>query len=168
MNTFDQLQMLYKSTQIQKDPYNRNQIGFYTFSQFQFSNFRCPSYPNLPSGCTRTTDPNDVCCQIPFCPSQAPNPVTYSPQFPYTGAPTLAPSPYTGVPTLTPSPTPYTGQPTPKPTPYTGVPTLAPFATTPKYQVPTLPQGVIVGGSPSPNPQLGFTNAPSSEYNIFL
>ncbi|XP_076111945.1 uncharacterized protein LOC143080130 isoform X2 [Mytilus galloprovincialis] len=122
---------------------------------------RCPSYPNLPSGCTRTTDPNDVCCQIPFCPSQAPNPVTYSPQFPYTGAPTLAPSPYTGVPTLTPSPTPYTGQPTPKPTPYTGVPTLAPFATTPKYQVPTLPQGVIVGGSPSPNPQLGFTNAPS-------
>ena len=114
---------------------------------------RCPTYPNLPVGCTSQTDPNDPCCQIPVCPSPKPQ-YTVSP-IPYTGSPT----PYHGPPT--PSPTPYTGAPTAAPTPYTGAPTPAP---TPKYPVNPLPNyGVIQGGRPSPSPNSPFTPEPSSK-----
>ncbi|XP_076111939.1 uncharacterized protein LOC143080127 isoform X2 [Mytilus galloprovincialis] len=107
---------------------------------------RCPTFPNLSQGCSKTTDPNDVCCQIPVCP---------------TAAPTPQPTPYTGAPTLAPSPTPYHGPPTPQPTPYTGTPTLSPNPTTSRYPVPTLPGGVIQGGRPTPNPYSQYTPAPS-------
>lgn len=53
---------------------------------------RCPSYPDLPVGCTSQTDPNDPCCQIPVCPSP-PLKITVSPK-PFTGS-SVSPTPLT-------------------------------------------------------------------------
>ncbi|XP_065928421.1 putative epidermal cell surface receptor [Magallana gigas] len=43
---------------------------------------RCPQYPNLPAGCTKTADPNDPCCLVPVC--STPRPTPYNPQYPTT------------------------------------------------------------------------------------
>ena len=49
---------------------------------------RCAKYPNLPSSCTMVSDPNDKCCEKPYC-----TPIKATP----------APTPAPGV-TPTPSP----------------------------------------------------------------
>ncbi|XP_065923185.1 putative epidermal cell surface receptor [Magallana gigas] len=43
---------------------------------------RCPQYPNLPAGCTKTADPNDPCWLVPVC--STPRPTPYNPQYPTT------------------------------------------------------------------------------------
>ena len=66
---------------------------------------RCPQWPQLPSGCYLTTDPNDQCCKKPICEQKV---LTPPPSY----VPTPKPTYYPGQPT--PSP-----QPTQPPTPYT-------------------------------------------------
>ncbi|KAK3591361.1 hypothetical protein CHS0354_040323 [Potamilus streckersoni] len=62
---------------------------------------RCTQYPNLPQQCILMPDPNDRCCQKPYCDFVNPTP------FP-TGYPTPSPNMY---------PSPLPGQPTPSPGP---------------------------------------------------
>ncbi|XP_078338507.1 uncharacterized protein LOC111134355 isoform X1 [Crassostrea virginica] len=54
---------------------------------------RCPQYPDLPAGCTKTADPNDPCCLVPVC--STPKPTPYNPMYPTTTpAPNQPTTPY--------------------------------------------------------------------------
>ena len=92
-------------------------------------------YPNVPAGCTLTTDPSDPCCRVPVCtPTPAPSP----------GA-TVGPSPKVSGPTIAPgiNPTLAPGQ-THAPTPTPSLPTLRP---------------VIIGQGVTPTPMPGVSTA---------
>lgn len=54
---------------------------------------RCPQYPDLPAGCTKTADLNDPCCLVPVC--STPKPTPYNPMYPTTTpAPNQPTTPY--------------------------------------------------------------------------
>jgi len=73
---------------------------------------RCQDYPQLPTQCVMVQNPNDTCCQVPYCDFVNPTP------FPG-GLPTPQPNPYLtpapGMPTVTLAPG---VQPTPRPQGY--------------------------------------------------
>ena len=48
--------------------------------------YRCPTYNNVPQGCTLRTDPSDNCCLVPYCPNNIPTPAP-------SGAPTIVVTP---------------------------------------------------------------------------
>ncbi|GFO23767.1 collagen alpha-4(vi) chain, partial [Plakobranchus ocellatus] len=61
---------------------------------------RCAKYKNLPPSCRLVEDPNDICCQVPECPTPIPTlPTTTSPATPTSTRTTKSTLPLTPAPT---------------------------------------------------------------------
>ncbi|XP_046570033.1 uncharacterized protein LOC124278355 [Haliotis rubra] len=120
---------------------------------------KCPAYPQVPSYCTMIQDPQDKCCEVPYCPTlvppmntlyPTPYPIGYTP---YPGAtPYPGPSKYPIGFTPSPGATPYLG-PTPYPIGYTPYPGATPYPGPTRYPIGFTP-------SPGATPYLGPTPYP--------
>ncbi|XP_076470008.1 uncharacterized protein LOC143300296 [Babylonia areolata] len=106
---------------------------------------KCPPHPNIPPYCVMVSDPNDACCETPYCPgllTPAPkttpgptNPPTVSPGTGPTGPTGPTPSPGTGPTVRPPSTSPSTSSP-----PSQSTQTPPPVLTFPTFNVP-IPTG---------------------------